>query len=405
MESDSIPTGPSCGDSVVPPASNNHGSKKKKKNLLAVLMRATKRVEKQSTKDREQKLKNDLKEGRAKKKKQANDDREKAATERKDKKEFNIELKKKEKELREEAKTARRVLSESKKTARRTDPKFRQGKPTLEVDLDTPYYVRATPPVYEANVSCAVKVDPEDVSIYINTGLIKEIVTTLEGGDINGYLKFHKYIQCEYGPLFKTGMFGNYRAGLKDQVVKKLWHINQAFTWMMTMPCQDPRCTLTDRMVVDPDRVADEINGELKFFLRRGRGFTVNDPLAFNTVMREMLHFHTTFPRPRDGKPVRGTKSITDVLHLLGIGPPAEAHAWNTPRYRGYRNTDPDKTHPDGDRPGVVDGRQPDGKEATTERDGLYFRRYEYDVYRIHTSARQPRYFNSSNAANISAMR
>lgn len=260
----------------------------------------------------------------------------------------------------------------------------RNEKPVHEVDLATPYCVRAAAPMYEANIPCSVKVDEEPVSMYVDDLWVKTIVDEIQSGSADDYTDFHKYIQIEYGPLFKTGMLGNFRFGISNNVVKKLFYINQAFVKMTMLKCKDPRCViLTGRNIIEPDRFMDEINGEVMCMMRRGRGFTVNDPLSFNSIMRKLQSIHPTFPRKTNAAPARGTKGMTDVLILVGIGPPSAAHAHKSPLFRGYRSTDPDKVNPNG--PML----KKEVATSTHERDGLYFRRYEFTIDRVYMGIRR----------------
>jgi hypothetical protein len=211
----------------------------------------------------------------------------------------------------------------------------------------------------------------------------------------------HDHIQKEYGPLFYTGKIGNVSTGVTTATSKKLWHINQALVIMRSLPCQDPRCAGNERTVVECDLFEDETKGEVvDSILCRDRGFTVNDPVFFNVFMREMQRAHPSYPRSEEAI-ARGTKSITDVLNLVGIGPPADAHAHKASQYRGFRNTDPNKSHPDGARKHVVDGKYPNGKLPSSERDGLYFRRYDFSVDRVFTAARMHRYFKTTHAESL----
>ena len=141
--------------------------------------------------------------------------------------------------------------------------------------------------------------------------------------------------------------------------------IDRLLSAMSSTGCQDPRAN-NMLNIVSPDLLHDEGHGAgVQLFLRLGRCFTVNDPLAFNCLLRELQRSHPSWPRTNTI--VRGTKGITQIMEVFGIGPPAESRARNAAKYRGEANTDPDKVHPDGPRA--------DGIE-TRETDGLYNRRY-----------------------------
>jgi hypothetical protein len=435
-----------ANNDVIAPVSSNP----RKKNMMAVLLRATKLVEKIST-AAEQKIvkaekrkedhmkhvvaekdrKDEAKNAKRKRQEDADDRRVQIKVEKREQKEHERnkqkadkhdyvmqkkakmrEQKEHEREKNEADADDRRMLRKVKKKEEQDEkmrirkamvkvPIIRRGKPTREVELTTPYCVPANGAIYET-VRPANIVEPEAVGTYVNEQFVKDTVAgLLSSGTVEGYIEMNTYIQTEYGPLFKSGYFGNSTTGFTDTVVKKLWHVNQAFIQLAKIPVQDTRCIVTGRTVIEMDKFFDEINGDLAFMPRRGRGITVNDPLFFNSFMREVIHSHPTFPRCAS-KRVRGTKSVTDIMHLIGLVPPVDAHSHNSPYYRGWRTTDPDKAHPDGPREGVVNGKQKDGSDAIDERDGLYFRRYEYDVIRIYTVARNPKYFRCATAAKSS---
>ena len=253
-----------------------------------------------------------------------------------------------------------------------------------EVDLAVPYCVKATSPIYEIDMPCSVKVDEEPVSMYIDEAWINATAAEITSGSAQEYMDFNAYIQKEYGQLFKTGYAGNYRFGIIGNVVKKLFYINRAFMKLSVTQCQDSRCVVTGLNIIEPDRFADEVNGDVSSIMRRGRGFTVNDTVAFNNVLRKLQSTHPTFPR-KTAAIMRGTKGITDVLYLVGLGPPSAAHAHNAARYRGPRSTDPDKKKKP--TPGVDDA------TVSSERDGLYFRRYDYTDDRVYKGCRRGRHF------------
>ena len=271
----------------------------------------------------------------------------------------------------------------------------KRGDAIHEVQLTTPYSVPAMKPVFESYVPCSIKVEAESISLFVNELYVRDAMLALPRGTSNDYDKFHEYVQDEFGRLFYTGKIGNFATGLKDAVTKKLWHLEEGFQRLMMMPSQDARCLITGLTVIEPDRFADEINGDVKYFMRRGRAFTCHDPLTMNIFFRSLQHWHPTFPRPYGDKRARGTKSMTDVMRLVGLVPSSCAHAHNASRFRGPRSTDPDKHHPDGDRPGAVNGKYAGGKDVPGERDGLYFRRYEYDLNMVYATARKDRHFKT----------
>ena len=147
--------------------------------------------------------------------------------------------------------------------------------------------------------------------------------------------------------------------------------IDRLMSAMSNTGCQDPRAN-NMLNIVWADLLPDEgYEVRVELFLRLGRAFTVNDPLSFNCLFRELQRSHPSWPRINTV--VRGTKGITQIMEVFGIGPPAQSRARNAANFRGEANTDPDKVHPDGPRE--------DGIEAR-ETDGLYNQRYENEEER-----------------------
>mmetsp|Transcript_54477 Transcript_54477/g.124512 ORF Transcript_54477/g.124512 Transcript_54477/m.124512 type:complete len:394 (+) Transcript_54477:62-1243(+) len=149
---------------------------------------------------------------------------------------------------------------------------------------------------------------------------------------------------------------------LMDRLLLALCHI----------PCQDAR--LKDeplRAVVEPELQAGEAGGVTRF-LKPGRNFRVNDPLAFNTAFR-YLQASDLWPSKGMNRDA-GTKGMTQVLDALGVGPVEKSGRWTGKNLgvRGPEDTDPSKEWRD-------------GKWATKkgDRDSLYFRQYVFDLSRV----------------------
>lgn len=239
--------------------------------------------------------------------------------------------------------------------------------------------VRAEDPVKNAPSLCSTKVSPEDVSAYIKPEWVAEFVKKLPivcKGSTDCKV-FEEVLQNEMGKLFASHRIGDNARGLNPKVTCKLAHIRNALTALSKAPCQDPRAA-PGRMIVSFDIFADEVDGDIANIMRCGRGFTVNDPLAFNLVLRAM---QSDASYTRKGHP-RGTKGMTDVMKLVGLGPPVTAVGHIAASFRGPKSTDPDKKHPDGDR-----------FDKKRETDGLYYRRYEYTTKRVLGAARSIKMF------------
>jgi len=104
-------------------------------------------------------------------------------------------------------------------------------------------------------------------------------------------------------------------------------------------------------------------------FLRPGRTFYVNDVLAFNLIIREMQAIHPLY-NVKDVSSVkitsRGTMPTSETLQRIGVGPPAAAVSHRARKYRGPRDTDPNKICP-------LHGT----KQLDNVRDLMYYRVYE----------------------------
>jgi len=246
--------------------------------------------------------------------------------------------------------------------------------------------VRAEEPIFDKPTLCSIKVVPESASDYVDAAwvadFVKSLPTARPGSSVCSI--FEEVLQKEIGKLFASARIGDDARGLSFNVTSKLTHIHNAFDALSKTPCQDPRAA-PNRMIISLDIFEDEHGGKVDNIMRCGRGFTVNDPLAFNLVLRAMQSNHASYPVWKAGRKARGTKGMTDVLRLVGIGPPKGATGHRAANFRGPKTTDPDKKHPDGDRT--------DGKRET---DGLYFRRYDYNKKRILSAVHSKKFFKQS---------
>jgi hypothetical protein len=136
------------------------------------------------------------------------------------------------------------------------------------------------------------------------------------------------------------------------------------------VPCQDTRI-VEKSALVQPDIIPGEEHGVTRF-LRPGRNFTVNDPLAFNKTFRALQASHPSWPRVR---PSDGTKGITQPLSALGLGP-IDSAPWDVRslHLRGPEDTDPEK---------IWCAKKQWWVSVNGKRDGLYYHRYEFDEKRV----------------------
>ena len=155
--------------------------------------------------------------------------------------------------------------------------------------------------------------------------------------------------------------------------LRKLCVIENVFTTLMETHVQDTRLLPTGsdtapvRYIIEVDELQ---HGTFPGFLQPFRCFTVNDPFAFNLIVREMQDKHPSF-KSSSMRP-RTTKPTSEVLARIGIGPPYNVAPHYAYKIRGPRETDPRRVHPD------------TGEETKgSDRDGMYYTRYEYSFLRL----------------------
>lgn len=197
--------------------------------------------------------------------------------------------------------------------------------------------------------------------------------------------------------FWKNILVNEYGRNGKDSAgrVSKVCHIEALLCILARKRCPDLRIMDNNVNVITIESLADETRsgGSTKIdrVIRPGRCIVVNDPLAFDLSFREMQRSHPTYPSNRNPAP-HGTKGITEVFDMLGLGPPKDAHSHNVylHQHRGPASTDPDKIHPDIAykkckypcmyKAHIAAGLLP------RPTDGLYFRRYVYSEERAEKS-------------------
>jgi hypothetical protein len=206
---------------------------------------------------------------------------------------------------------------------------------------------------------------------------------------------------AEHGPEcqeFASIMTKEFHACENKGVIRKLVLVDHALMIMTHTLCKDTgtgRCTtfpdvtasstIVQPILLPDERVAFDCVSGVKRMLRPGRDFKVNDPLAFNLILRQLQRHHPSWPIR--GANARGTKGITDALDYVGLGPGLHVRGQRVttdPSLRGLRDTDPQVRHPDGPRTS-----RPTGNRQR-ETDGLYYREYTFDKDRCEmASSRQ----------------
>ena len=168
--------------------------------------------------------------------------------------------------------------------------------------------------------------------------------------------------------------------------LRKLCVIENVFTELMHTPTQDTRLLSTGagmqpiKNIIEVDELKHETSSG---FLQPFRCFTVHDALTFNLIVREMQDKHSSFKSynkngSRSTNRPRTTKPTSEVLARIGFGPPYNVPPWYAYKIRGPPATDPKVIHPD------------DGKKSTgSERDGMYYTRYEYSFLRVQMQAKR----------------
>ena len=195
---------------------------------------------------------------------------------------------------------------------------------------------------------------------------------------------FRNFLESEYGELHhRVAPLG--APGLTDGVVKKLQVLDKLVVLMTMVPCQDTRLVDTKNSIVTLSPVHGEDSpGRAERSLLLGCNITVNDPLAFNLLMRRVQKAHPSWPS--GGASAKGTKGITEPLALIGLGPNAEATAWKVRigSFRGFEETDPDN-------PWTL---EPGQAKPPRETDGCYFKEYCFAIDRVETQVRLDRQFH-----------
>jgi hypothetical protein len=197
--------------------------------------------------------------------------------------------------------------------------------------------------------------------VTIDSEWLKEVVGGLGGGstmswEVEGW---KEYLVEEFGKL--TG-----RHVARDHPALKLLLMEGLLRRLSEEPCKDPRIVRPVPVIVTPVFMEDEEAG-MGHFLRKGRRFYVNDPLAFNKAFRELQASHPFYPRTFKVPVPHGTKGMTQPLSAIGIGP-RHTSPWGVVMegLRGPVDTDPDTE--------VVLGKWKKCKGG--DRDGLYCTEY-----------------------------
>jgi hypothetical protein len=129
--------------------------------------------------------------------------------------------------------------------------------------------------------------------------------------------------------------------------------------------------------IITPVLLQDETSRDgVTRFLRPGRRFQVNDPLAFNQSFRRLQSEHEDWPGRKDHKTTTPVTQILDALGIEGEGVGASPHAIRQGDIRGSHDTDPRESS--GDR----------------KRDGLYYRAYVHNPERARKEINAKRLFH-----------
>jgi len=220
---------------------------------------------------------------------------------------------------------------------------------------------------------------------HLNKRWVQQFVEGLGSLDAKELKNYTKDLERNFGKKPKGITKVKGEGAIKGDSAMKAAIIDMAVIAMSRTKCKDHRCD-EKLSIISTNILLDEQDGGVQLIFRRGRSLKVNDPLAFNAILREIQRVHPTWPRPKKKPihPIRGTKGISQIFDACGMGPLAVAHARNVviKDCRGPASTDPNKKHPDGPRT--------DGKEDTRETDGLYYREFifrdgraEQNAYRL----------------------
>jgi hypothetical protein len=188
---------------------------------------------------------------------------------------------------------------------------------------------------------------------------VKSMAGAQEGSDVAK--SFANSIAVAFAALFAKEAHPN-AAGISATAAAKLALLEDVFMKMNATPCPDD----PSKNIIEATLLDDENQGGLQRFLRPDRGFNVHDTNAFNIILRETQNFHRYWPRNRVEN--KGTKGMSEVMSLVGLGPDPASQRWSghNGAFRGPKLTDPDK--------------QP---IKFGDRDGCYFKQYIFSTKRI----------------------
>jgi hypothetical protein len=253
--------------------------------------------------------------------------------------------------------------------------------------------VQHTPPYADTLKSTRVCCKPTRVcwKPFVWEGWVEMFVQNMPKFTIEETRVFRKFLESEYGELHRRAAPPD-APGLTDGVVKKLQILDKLVALMTVTPCQDTRLVDSKKPIVTLSPVHGEYSpARAGRSLLLGCNITVNDPLAFNLLVRRVQKKHPSWPP--GGASAKGTKGITEPLALIGLGPNADALAWKVRNgsYRGFENTDPDN-------PWTL---QPGQAKPPRETDGCYFKEYCFAIDRVETQVRLDRQFHLYAAGTL----
>ena len=219
-----------------------------------------------------------------------------------------------------------------------------------------------------------VEVAPETTTPdYVNSAWVKSMIDALGALPKEDEEEWKRYLIEQFGALSGS-------CAPRTGPTRKVVLMERLLLALSHQHCQDTRLQAEPlRPLVEPELLAGEEGGVTRF-LRPGRNFRVNDPLAFNSAFRA-LQACPLWPSTGNG-----TKGMTQPLSALGIGPVETAGAWTgrNSGVRGPEDTDPDKVWRDGRWVKKRAWSPFNGKwVAKGDRDGLYHRRYTFELHRV----------------------
>jgi hypothetical protein len=172
----------------------------------------------------------------------------------------------------------------------------------------------ASTAVEEANHKVAAKVvrisklkpTRVDSNLYVNEAWVKDFVKRVPEFTDTQLFEYGEFLALEYDSIYKSVTADG--DGLPIRVVRKLLVIDALMVLMAKESCEDTRLEKKNPIVTLSPIHGEDTGHKKGHVLLLGRDYAINDPLAFNRIMREAQRSHPSWPE--GGGRAIGTKGI-----------------------------------------------------------------------------------------------